>query len=112
MSDKLINNLHYLLLLADTSTSRAQKQALLQTASKVQLLTISEIALNVTRGSLPIEPAVKSTLVRHVGNIRVLASKRATLTDRREALTVPVVEALLLPARTFLKQLAQREWKA
>ena len=108
MSDKISKNIHFLLLLASSDTSRHQKESLLESISKPQLASICEIALNVLQGSLPVPSDRKPTLIRHLTSARVLASKKSTLSDRKEALKVPVIEVLLLTALPFLQHMLHK----
>ena len=105
MSQTLKDNIHYLMLLGSSDVPRQQKQGLLNTVTKRELNSLSEVALNILQGSLDIGSSHKITLKRHLNNIRVLASKKATRAERKTSLSVPLVEALLLTAHPFLNGL-------
>ena len=106
MSDKIKRNIHFLLLLASTEASRHQKLKILDTISKDQLFCLSEIAWNCLQGSLDINASQKATLKRHLSKVRILASRKASIAQRKQVLTVPMIEVLLLTAHNFLKHVS------
>lgn len=74
MSQRVKKNKTYLQLLI--GTHQAQQKALLSTISLEQLKAISEIALNILHGALPLTVSQKKVLNRHRNIIRLLGGKK------------------------------------
>lgn len=109
MGDVIQDQIHFLLLFVSDDTSRQQREALLDTITKVQLHALSEVSLNILKGSLGLSTAQKQALKRHASRLRLLSHKKSTLNERRECLTVSLVYAILAPLKSFFThQLASR----
>ena len=105
MSDLLRDQIHFLLLFADNATPRLQKEKLLETISKYQLLALSEVSYNTVVGSMQFSPSEKARLKRHARALRILGNKRKSIAARRRVLTVPIVELLLYITIDFIRNL-------
>ena len=104
MGSLIKKQIHFLLLMADTHTSQKQKQAVLNTINKHQVNAISELALNIIKGTFTLNEQHKTRLRRHAKSLRVLAERRNTITVRRGVITLQLVEAVLALCISFLQQ--------
>ena len=95
---------HYIFLLTDPTISKAQFRALLSTASNGQVNAITEITLNLLRGTIPTTPEVKAKLLRQAKCLRKLASAKTSIRARRECLQPKVVQTILHLSLPILKK--------
>ena len=84
MSSRLDRNEHFLRLLASSKPS--VKKKLVQHATKDQVDTLSELALNVLSGVIPLEARRYKKLKRHAQKLRALAKKKGSVKRRKELL--------------------------
>ena len=107
MSDNLLQCVHFLQLLGSPDTSKAQKVALINTVSKAQLNSLSELSMNILNGNISIttEEAVK--LRKFKSAIRILSSRKHTIPNRREVVTFQLIQALLPPSLKFVNSSLQ-----
>ena len=104
MSDNLLKSIHFLQLVGASNTPRAQKIALIKTLSKSQLNAISELSMNLLNGNITITTEEASKLRKFRAPLRLLASRRHNIAHRLEAVTLPLVVAVLQPALLFVTQ--------
>lgn len=97
MDNVIKHNIHFIHLLHAEDTSRDQKEMLIRTVSKNQLRALSEIAYNTLKGSIELEEVNKRRLKRYAHALRVLGDRRKSISDRREVLSIPLLN-ILLPA--------------
>ena len=106
MSQLLKSNVHFFLLLANTQTSQQQKRAILKTISKYQVNAISELALNIIKGTVALDTEQKQILKRHAKCLRIIAQRKNSIAARRSCITIQLVEAVLSVCHNILEQLA------
>ena len=99
--------IHFIFLLASKDTPRPQKQVLIETISKIQLAAISELALNVLKGYIPLDEVQARRLKRHRRKLRKLGNKRTTNKQRRQAFNLQLSDILLEPCVEFIKSNAE-----
>lgn len=95
MADVIKDNIHFIILVQDTKTSRKQQEMLISTISNSQLKALSEIAYNTLKGSIDLEADEKRRLKRYAQALRTLGDKKASIASRRETLSVPLINTLL-----------------
>lgn len=105
MSGTIRDQLNFLILLESAHTSQQQKQALLQTINRYQLKALSEIAHNILAGNTPLSTVQTAKLRRHRRALRVLGSKRAGYNQKKEVLSVPLVNLILSQTLDFILHL-------
>ncbi len=109
MSDRLCKNLPLLKLLYKASPK--QRRVILQTASDQLILSLCEIALNVLRGTIPLNTTQYRRLKKRKDEIKYGASKKITVVrkkrmiNQRGGFLVP----LLSVAIPFITSLISRQ---
>lgn len=103
MSQRIKKNKTYLQLLI--GTHKAQQKALLSTISLEQLKAISEIALNILHGTLPLTASLKKVLTRHRNIIRLLGGKKTSQKKKKNCLlkNIKALGVLLKSVEPLLK---------
>ncbi len=81
MSDRLCKNLPLLKLLYKASPK--QRRVILQTASDQLILSLCEIALNVLRGTIPLNTIQYRRLKKRKDEIKYTASKKITVVRKK-----------------------------
>jgi hypothetical protein len=81
-----------------TSLTR-QRKSLIEHVHKGQILALSEIALNILGGVLRIPDGLKVYLRKKARALRILSSRRTTLSEKKKVLTLAFVEAICEVAR-------------
>ncbi len=81
MSDRLCKNLPLLKLLYKASSK--QRRVILQSASDQLILTLCEIALNVLRGTIPLNNAQFRRLKKRKEEIKYAASKKINVEKKK-----------------------------
>ena len=109
MSDNIRNQVHFLMLMASDDTSRQQKDALLQTINKDQVRAVSEACYNVLIGHLQITEPERARLRRYAKTLREVGDKRNTIVNRRQLLTVPLLEAVLKILIRYIQPLLEQD---
>lgn len=71
-----------------------QRGALLRHIHKGQIRALSEIAVNVLRGTVTVQEDLRAFLKRSAKLLRKLASKHTTIAEKRALLTLRLVETL------------------
>ena len=84
MPSRLNRNAHFLRLLSSSKPS--VKKKLVEHATKDQVDTLSELALNVLNGVIPLESRQFNKLKRHAHKLRTLARKRGSVKRRKQLL--------------------------
>jgi len=84
MSRNVKQQFAFIQLLADNKSSN-QRNLLLKSITRDQLLALSEIALNLLRGVLVLSPANKKKLSKHKSFIRLLSDKKVTQVSKKKA---------------------------
>ena len=102
MSEKIQKQIHFLILFVSDDTNKGQRGSLLEHITKSQLNALSEIGINILKGSVPLSMSQKLALKRHARRLRILSSKKATIAQRKKILTISFVQALLHPVKEFL----------
>ena len=100
LSDRVVRNAAFISLLC--TASPAQRRALIETASKDQIDTLCEIALNTRDGNIDASPEQIKALRRHRDRVIFLADKRVPWTEKKEDLEqsggfLPILAAVLAP---------------
>ena len=106
MTRRLRENLPYLHILSKCKP--AIRKAILQHGDHNLIKTLSECALNVTSGNIPVSKTHKAKLGRHKKRLRTLGSKRPSLKHKRILLQQQggnLLAALLPPILAALKHL-------
>lgn len=85
MSKLVRDNLYFLKAVAKTPSKR-QSQMLLDTATKDQLLALTEVTMNVLHGVIPLAAPYKKQLAKHKRFIRQLGDKHVGLKQKRQSL--------------------------
>lgn len=82
----------------------SQRKSLIQYVTNEQLAALSQIALNILRGNIPITRAYKKKLKQYKEVIRSLASRRVSRTRKKQALLKfhSVIPLLIKPAIQLL----------
>lgn len=95
----------FLRLVKDTS-SKTQRKALLDTATKEQLLALTEVTYNLLHGSLTLKGIHKKQLQRHKKFVRLLGNPRVGVRLKQKALCRQggVVATILKVVEPFLKE--------
>jgi hypothetical protein len=99
MRQKLKNQLS-LLLFFDKAANIKQQLAIIKNLNDIQLKTISELALNVIKGGIPVTDTDKQRLKRHVKTLRKLADRDVVYSKKRGLITrklLMVLAQLSLP---------------
>lgn len=108
MSKNIIENKHYLTLLLST-TAKAQALALLQTATKEQILLLSEIALNLTHLELPKKAkfyvSKKKKLLERLSSKTLARSRKQALIQKNAKFILD----LLLSLKSQLSELLEHQ---
>jgi len=78
-------NVWYLHLLMTTS-STAQRRALLDTITNEQLKSLTEVTHNLLQGSIPMTETQKRNLRKHKSFLRILGHPKASFSQKREEL--------------------------
>ncbi len=94
MSDRLCKNLPLLKLLYKASLK--QRRVILQSASDQLILTLCEIALNVLRGTIPLNNAQFCRLKKRKEEIKYVASKKINV-ERKKKRMINQRGGFLLP---------------
>lgn len=96
MSKLVKENLYFMNMIAKTPSKR-QVQQLLDTITKGQLLSLTEVALNLLEGNIPLSKQHKKRLAKYKHFIRQLGAKDVSLKRKRLALChrATAVSALL-----------------
>ena len=102
MPSRLDRNAHFLRLLS--SSKPRLKKKLIEHATKDQVDTLRELALNVLKGAIPLESRQFNKLKRHAHKLRRLARKRGSV-KRRKQLLVRNQRAGFLPLLAALAPL-------
>jgi len=86
------------------SCSPIQRKSLIQYVDNEQLTALSQIALNILRGNIPITRAYKKKLKQYKEVIRSLASRRVSRSRKKETLLKfhAVIPLLIKPALQLL----------
>ena len=84
MPSRLDRNAHFLRLLS--SWKPRLKKKLIEHATKDQVDTLSELALSVLKGTIPLESRQFNKLKRHAHKLRRLARKRGSVKQRKQLL--------------------------
>lgn len=105
MSQRIRKNSIYLQLLL--KTHKSQQKALLNSISPDQLKAISEIALNILHGGLPLSSSQKKRLTPYRKAIRLIGHKKSSQKSKKRTLikNIKVLIILLKSAETILKSL-------
>lgn len=98
MSQRIKKNIIYLQLLLNTH--RSQQKALLNSISVDQFSSISEIALNILEGVVPISSTQKKALSRHKKFIRLIGQEKGSY-SRKKSLLLKNVTALTVLLKTI-----------
>ena len=107
MSKLVKKHTSYLRLFSDT-TSKLQRQALLDTITDDQLRALSEVTINLLQGILPITAAQKEKLGKYKKLLRLIGDpsvslKKKKISLRRQAKAVALLLTSVEPAlKTFL----------
>jgi hypothetical protein len=75
-------NLHFLLLLVETSNYKQKKQLII-TATPKQLLAICEVVKNVLYGRIKLNSSYKTQLTTHAKVFKFLSDKKLKLEEKR-----------------------------
>lgn len=86
MRQKLKNQLS-LLLFFEKAANTKQQTAIIKHMNEVQLKTISELALNLIKGNIPLTESDKQSLRRYVKTLRKLIDREVTFNRKRELIT-------------------------
>jgi hypothetical protein len=88
-----------------TSTSSAQRKALLDTITREQLKALTEVTHNLLQGNIPIAEAHKRRLRKHKSFLRILGDIKVPVSQKRDALCRKgtVVASVLKAAAPQLK---------
>ncbi len=78
-------NIWYLHLLM-TSTSSAQRRALLDTITNDQLKSLTEVTHNLLQGNIPMTESQKRNLRKHKTFLKILGNPKVSFAQKREAL--------------------------
>ena len=105
MSQLLVEQRHFLMMMASTSVSREQKQVILDTISKPQLRAVTEISHNLLIGHITMTSGEKAVLKRYATKLREVADSRNSAAKRRSALTVTLIEHLMRLVLDIIKNL-------
>ena len=89
-----------------TTTSSAQRKALLDTITNEQLKSLTEVTHNLLQGNIPITEAQKRNLRKHKTFLKILGNVKVPNSTKREALCRKgaVVTTVLKIAAPQLKQ--------
>ena len=77
-------NAHFLRLLASSKPN--VKKKLVQYATKDQVDTLSELALNLLNGAIPLQPRQFNQFRRHAQKLRTLARKKGSMKQKKRLL--------------------------
>lgn len=69
-----------------TTSSTAQRRALLDTITNEQLKSLTEVTHNLLQGNIPMTETQKRNLRKHKIFLRILGNPKATFSQKREAL--------------------------
>ena len=103
----------FLLRLSNKNTSKLQAQWLLDNCSSAQVKVLSEICLNVLKGTIELNSDLVGKLGKHKSCLRILGSlqvKQHTLRRKRECLKdVNLILLMLKAAMTTLQDIFKHE---
>ena len=105
MSQRIRKYITYLQLLHNTH--RSQQKALLNTITLEQLKAISEIALNILHGVIPLKALQKKALTPYRKFIRMIGQKKGSLIKKKTILlkNIKALGVLLKSGEALLKTL-------
>ena len=112
MTQRLKQNLPYLHVLSKCRPKL--RKAILDHGDHSLVKTLSECALNVLSGNIPISKKHKARLTRHKKRLRTLSAKRTSLKRKRAVLQQQggnILSVLLPPIITAIKQLFKETGK-